>query len=406
MSTSMRSRIAGKCCPAIERRVLGEELRVVRPRAVDVGRREHDHLGHAVAGAGVEQARGALHVPRVVLGLALRGSCMTPMWMSAVTSPARKTSRAFLRAQVDLDVLDVARPPGKLAAIDADDAPVALAMQPPRDQAAEPAGDAGDDDLVALRPRPFAASRRHRAHQKMCFRSLRPIADHALDLVAHVLAPSPRAPRPRRRDRRRSAAARRSRCGTSSGTAGSGKNGGSGISGNAGAPISFASGFRFTAGACSSAPMTAIGTIGVPGLEREPHEAEAELLQLVALRERLRDALGALGKDQDRLFVLEQAAAVLGRAGDLPPAREQVRDERQRLDVLLDHGAHDARRIVLEEQRAADADARRTGSCPEWLETSSTRPLRDASRCRAPRRGSSSGRRSARPARRPWRRRG
>ena len=135
-----------------------------------------------------------------------------------------------------------------------------------------------------------------------------------------------------------------------------GKNGGSGMTGNAGAPRSLASGFKFTAGACSSAPMTAIGHDRRAGLEREPHEAVAELLQLVALRERLGDALGALGEDEDRLFVLEQAAAVLGRADDLAPAREQVRRERQRLHVALDHGAHDARRIVLEEHGAADAD--------------------------------------------------
>ena len=64
------------------------------------------------------------------------------------------------------------------------------------------------------------------------------------------------------------------------------------------------------------------------GLEREPHEAVAELGELVALRERLRDAARAFGEHQHRLVGREQAAAVLRRAGDLAPAREQIRRER------------------------------------------------------------------------------
>src|SRR5215470_15687694 len=63
------------------------------------------------------------------------------------------------------------------------------------------------------------------------------------------------------------------------------------------------------------------------GLEREAHEPEAEVLELVTARERLGDAAHALGKDEDRLLVLEEAAAVLGRAGDLAPTVEEVAGE-------------------------------------------------------------------------------
>ena len=44
----------------------------------------------------------------------------------------------FLAAQVDLQVLDVARAPGEVAPVDADDRAVRFAMQPAREQAAQP----------------------------------------------------------------------------------------------------------------------------------------------------------------------------------------------------------------------------------------------------------------------------
>jgi hypothetical protein len=91
-----------------------------------------------------------------------------------------------------------------------------------------------------------------------------------------------------------------------------------------------------------------------PGLEGEAHEAEAEVLELVALGERLADAAGALGEDQDRFLGLEQAPAVLRRAGDLAPSTEQVRGERHRRDEALDHGADRPRRLGGEEHRRAD----------------------------------------------------
>ena len=72
MSTSMRSRISLKCCAAEERRVLGEELRVVGLRAVDVRAREDDELRHVELRDVLEQLLEAGDVPRVVLGLPTR----------------------------------------------------------------------------------------------------------------------------------------------------------------------------------------------------------------------------------------------------------------------------------------------------------------------------------------------
>ena len=70
---------------------------------------------------------------------------------------------------------------------------------------------------------------------------------------------------------------------------------------------------------------------------------EAELGQLVALVERLRDAARALGEDEERLALREQARGVLRDADDLPDAREEQRHERQAEGPLLDHRAHDPR---------------------------------------------------------------
>ena len=89
-------------------------------------------------------------------------------------------------------------------------------------------------------------------------------------------------------------------------------------------------------------------------LEREAHEPEPEVDELVALVERLRDAARALREDEQRLVVLEQALGVLRHADHLPDAREEQRDERQRLRPLLDHRAHEARRLDIHEERRAD----------------------------------------------------
>ena len=47
-------------------------------------------------------------------------------------------------------------------------------------------------------------------------------------------------------------------------------------------------------------------------LEREPHEAQPEVLQLVALGVELRDALEPLGEDENRFVVLEQPPELAG----------------------------------------------------------------------------------------------
>ena len=104
---------------------------------------------------------------------------------------------------------------------------------------------------------------------------------------------------------------------------------------------------------CSSPPTTATGTIGRVGLDREAHEAEAELGQLVALVERLRDAARPLGEDEQRLALREQARRVLRHADHLTDAREEERHERQAERPLLDHRADEARRLGVHEQRRA-----------------------------------------------------
>ena len=113
---------------------------------------------------------------------------------------------------------------------------------------------------------------------------------------------------------------------------------------------------------------------GRPRLEREPHEAEPELLQLVALREQLGDAAHALGEDENRLVVREQAAAVLGRADDLPAAREEASRRTAAWPTHFSTIARTMRGGSCSRSIATPIIAPSNGSWPEWFATSSTRP--------------------------------
>ncbi len=134
---------------AEEGRVLREELRVVRPRAVDVGAGEHDQLGHLVLGDELEQALEAGHVPGVVLGLA-----DARVVEDAEVDHRREPLLAedvlrLLAADVELVVLDVLGAAVEGAAVDADDGH--LAVEAARQAAAQAAADAGDEDGTLAR---------------------------------------------------------------------------------------------------------------------------------------------------------------------------------------------------------------------------------------------------------------
>src|SRR5664279_1584737 len=66
----------------------------------------------------------------------------------------------FLAAQIDLMKIDVLRATWHRPAIEPDDLPTELVMEPSRDDPTESPADAGDDDGL---------------HQKMCFRPARPM---------------------------------------------------------------------------------------------------------------------------------------------------------------------------------------------------------------------------------------
>jgi hypothetical protein len=85
--------------------------------------------------------------------------------------------------------------------------------------------------------------------------------------------------------------------------------------------------------------------------EREPHEAEPEAHQLVAVAIELVHAAHAFGKRRDALAVLEHLRAVVRRADHRAAARGCERDERQPWDPVLAHAARDARRLGFEQQR-------------------------------------------------------
>ena len=124
------------------------------------------------------------------------------------------------------------------------------------------------------------------------------------------------------------------------------------MTGNAGHAESLASASRFaTDDVLLLAADDRDGDDGRVRLDGEAHEAEAELGELVALVERLRDAARSLGEDEQRLALLEEARRVLGHADDLTDAREEERDEGERLRPLLDHRADDPRRLDVHEHR-------------------------------------------------------
>ena len=227
---------------------------------------------------------------------------MTPRWTSASTSPCAEDVARLLGAQVDLVVLDVLGPAGERAAIEADRPGSADRGA----GGARPGGRAGRrSPVTTTRAAVLGAVA---AHQKTLRRSRRPrwIIDWIRCSTALDLAR--RAPRRRRRDRRRSASARRSRAGTSPAAARAGRTAGTARSGTTACRAARASGLRLIAGACSSAPITATGTIGVPVSSASRMKPRAEVCELVALRERLGDAARALGEDQDRLLVARAGA--------------------------------------------------------------------------------------------------
>src|SRR6266568_2443838 len=93
------------------------------------------------------------------------------------------------------------------------------------------------------------------------------------------------------------------------------------------------------------------GHDGRVGLQREPHEAEPEVLQLVPLVKRLVQAANALREDEQRLVGGQQPAAVLGGPHHLAEARIEARHEREGGDPLLDQRPRHARRVELDEER-------------------------------------------------------
>ena len=167
-----------------QRRVFGQELRVVRPWPVDVRAREHDHLRHAVRLAVLEQLRRAGDVPRVQLGRPrARVVHHAEMDQRVDIAGAEHVARA-LAAQVDLVMLDVLGPPGHRSPIEADDPPTEIVMQAARDQASETPRDAGDHDLARSRHRAFGG-RRRLTRRHACARQ--PEMHQRLDAVRTVL---------------------------------------------------------------------------------------------------------------------------------------------------------------------------------------------------------------------------
>ena len=135
--------------------------------------------------------------------------------------------------------------------------------------------------------------------------------------------PRPSGPAPRRRLRRcpRTAGARRTRGGTSPGAAAASS---VGVTGSEGNPIALATDLKSKkAGACSSAPTTATGTIGVAVSSAMRMNPLPNSCRPVALVVRLVQAARSLREHHDRLARREQAAAILRRSHHLPDAREE-----------------------------------------------------------------------------------
>jgi hypothetical protein len=144
MSTSMRSRISLNEAPPRRGASSGEELRVVGARAVHVGAREDDELGHVVLRDVLEQALEAGDVPAVVLRLAGARIVHDPEVHDGGELVLAEDVLRLLFADVDREVLDVLGAAGELAPIDADH--LALAVERAREAAAEAPADARDQD--------------------------------------------------------------------------------------------------------------------------------------------------------------------------------------------------------------------------------------------------------------------
>ena len=113
-------------------------------------------------------------------------------------------------------------------------------------------------------------------------------------------------------------------------------------------------------------------------------------VELVALVERLRDAAHPSGKTRSASPCSSRRVRVLGDAHDLPDAREEERDEGQRLRPLLDHRADEARRLGVHEHRGADERAV-DRDLARVVRDEEHAPVGHVSRCRGPRCGSSGG---------------
>jgi hypothetical protein len=128
-------------------------------------------------------------------------------------------------------------------------------------------------------------------------------------------------------------------------------------------------------GKVSSAPTIEHGMIGAPvrrAAETKPPAPEA--LQLVALAERLADALEALGPDADQLAAGEQPLGV-GVAGQRVAALAgERRDHRQREDEV--GGEHP--QVAVGGWWSSSASAvmsASSGTVPEWFATTSAAPV-------------------------------
>ena len=107
-----------------QRRVLGEELRVVGARAVDV---RATTAARPSARDTPGSTRAASSCRRCSTSRArrarARGSCITPRWIERVDVAGAEHVARLLAAQIDLVVLDVLRPARHRPAIEPDDLP-------------------------------------------------------------------------------------------------------------------------------------------------------------------------------------------------------------------------------------------------------------------------------------------
>ena len=128
-------------------------------------------------------------------------------------------------------------------------------------------------------------------------------------------------------------------------------------------------------GMASPPPMKAKGTIGRAGLQRQAHEAGAEVHQRVAVLPELGGAARALGEDHQQAVVLEQALGVLGQAGELAAAGCPDGGEGKRL-MNFSAMPWASRGGSISRKQDAMTMAPSSATPPEWLPTSMARPAR------------------------------